>query len=166
MRLARLDLGHAASMLRWMRDPRVRLEVGVRARPTAAATRRWIARATRDAATAPFAILLAGRHVGNVVLDRIDRHLGTARLSVYVGEADVRGAGVGRAAVSLALDRAFRRLRLRKVWLTVHDHNRAAIEAYLALGFVVEGVLREEFRRGRARLDALYMGILAREWRG
>ena len=117
----------------------------------------------RDATIRPFAILVEGKHVGNVVLDRIDRHLGTARLSIYIGERSARGVGVGRTAVRLALRHAFGPLRLRKVWLTVHERNVPAIETYRSVGFVVEGILRNEFRLGRNWINALYMGILAGE---
>ena len=150
-------------MVRWMRDRTVRLNVGVRTTPTLSTTRRWIARALRDDTIRPFAILIDGEHVGNVVLDRIDRHLGTARLSIYIGKRSTRGKGVGRTAVGLALRQAFGPLRLRKIWLTVHERNRPAVETYLSLGFVVEGILRDEFRLGREWINALYMGILARE---
>lgn len=150
-------------MLRWLRDPHVRENVGLRAIPTAERTRAWIRRATRDAATHALAIVVAGRHVGNVVLDRIDRDLGTARLSVYIGEADARGSGIGRAAVEAALTVAFGELLLNKVWLVVHVENERAIRAYRSVGFVREGRLRDEFRLGRRRVDVLYMGILRKD---
>ena len=31
------------------------------------------------------------------------------------------------------------------MWLTVHAHNAAAIAAYVAAGFAMEGILRDEF---------------------
>ena len=150
-------------MVRWLRDPYVRENVGLRATPTAERTRTWIRRARRDAATHALAVVVGGEHVGNVVLDRIDRALGTARLSVYIGEADARGSGIGRAAVEAALDIAFGELGLNKVWLIVHVENERAIRAYRSAGFAREGRLREEFRLGRRRVDVLYMGILRKD---
>jgi diamine N-acetyltransferase len=107
-----------------------------------------------------FAIILDGRHVGNVVLDRIDSVARTARLSIYVGEPAARGRGIGRAALEAAIAFAFDRLQLNKVWLVVHSENRAAIKAYRAAGFVREGLLRQEFALGDRLLDVLYMGLL------
>ena len=150
-------------MLRWLRDPYVRENVGLRATPPSERTRAWIRRATRDPATRALAIVVAGEHVGNVVLDRIDRELGTARLSVYIGEAGARGSGIGRAAVEAALAVAFGELRLNKVWLIVHVENERAIRTYRSAGFAREGRLREEFRLGRRRVDVLYMGILRKD---
>jgi RimJ/RimL family protein N-acetyltransferase len=162
VRLTPLTPEHAPAMLRWMQQPEVRLNVGVRAEPSLERTRQWIAQAlTPGSGTYAFAILEGGVHVGNVVLDRVDTYLGTTRLSVYVG--DGRGRGVGRAAVRLAVEHAFTVLGLYKVWLTVHAENVAARRAYEAVGFVEEGRLRGEFLLGERRVDALYMGVLAGE---
>ncbi len=155
---------HAEAMYRWMCDPDVRENVGVRSDPSLERTLAWIEQAMHDPANAPFAVELSGTHVGNVVLDRIDRHLGTCRLSIYLGELSTRGKGVGRAAVQRAVQHAFEKLDLNKVWLTVHVHNAAAIAAYVAAGFAVEGVLRDEFVLHGRRCAAFYMSVLKCEY--
>lgn len=160
---------HAAAMLRWTQDPTVADNLGLRAAPSAERTAAWLARALGSVEVCPFAIYLGAAtdaaHVGNVILDRIDAHLQTARLSIYIGEASARGAGVGRAALHLALQRAFdpQGLDLYKVWLTVHARNQAALQAYLAAGFTHEGTLRGEFLLRGERVDALYLGALRAE---
>lgn len=178
--LAPLRLSYAPAMVRWLRDPAVAANLGLRSTPTLAKTRAFIvataeakpdtaagdaagapAGSTAGATSCPRAILLGGRHVGNVVLDQIDRRIGKARLHIYVGDPAARGHGVGQRAVALALAHAFGPLRLHKVWLTVHVRNAAAIRAYAAVGFAVEGVHRGEFLLGDERLDELYMGALA-----
>jgi RimJ/RimL family protein N-acetyltransferase len=161
-----LRLRHASAMHGWMRDPDIRDNVGVRAEPTLERTRAFLRRAGRDKSVRGYAVLCRGRHVGNVILDRIDSHVGTARLSIYVGEASARGRGIGRAAVSAALAVAFDGLRLNKVWLVVHVENRAALRTYRAAGFVREGRLRQEFVLRDRVIDVLYMGLLRRDWRG
>jgi RimJ/RimL family protein N-acetyltransferase len=150
---------HATAIVRWLSDPVVSANLGLRAKPTLARTRSFIAVAASDEICAR-AILQGGRHVGNVVLDHIDRQIGKARLHIYVGEAAARGVGVGRRAVALALALAFDQLGLYKVWLTVHAGNTAAIRAYQAVGFAIEGVHRGEFLLGGQRVDELYMGAL------
>jgi RimJ/RimL family protein N-acetyltransferase len=163
LRLIPLARDHAAAMYRWMCDPAVRDNVGVRSEPSLGRTEQWIEQALADESTVPLAIECAGRHVGNVVLDRIDRHLSTARLSIYVGESSVRGKHVGRRAVSLAVAHAFVELGLNKVWLTVHAHNAPAIAAYTAAGFSIEGVLRDEFVLHGRHCAAFYMSVLRRD---
>jgi RimJ/RimL family protein N-acetyltransferase len=158
--LADLTAAHAAAMYRWMCDPVVRKNVGLRSEPTLGKTLAWLEKAASDNTISARAILHDGVHVGNVVLDSIDRHVSKARLSIYLGEPAARGQGIGKRAVTLALDLAFGPLGLNKVWLTVYAKNAAAIGAYEAVGFVVEGTHREEFVLDGARFDELYMGIL------
>jgi RimJ/RimL family protein N-acetyltransferase len=99
-----------------------------------------------------------------VVLDRHDAHASTARLSIYVGEKIARGKGIGRSAVYLAAREGLVSRGLHKIWLIVHAQNAAAIKTYTSLGFVQEGVLRDEFILDGRRLPALYMGLLKAEF--
>ena len=151
---------HADRMARWMRDPDVVRGLGVRGTPTLESTHAWIEHALADPSSQPFAVLADGEHVGNVVLDLLDRHLGSARLSIYIGEGASRGDGIGTAAVAHALERAREVLGLHKVWLTVHAGNAAAIAVYERCGFQTEGTLRDEFLLDGERVDALRMGVI------
>jgi RimJ/RimL family protein N-acetyltransferase len=157
--LAPLRSAHAPAIVRWLRDPIVSTNLGLRSTPTLARTRAFIVSSNTDAVCAR-AILLGADHVGTVVLDQIDRHLGKARLHIYIGDAHARGHGVGRQAVALALALAFEELDLHKVWLTVHARNAGAIRAYESVGFIVEGRHRAEFLLDGERVDELYMGVL------
>lgn len=158
--LSPLGAAHADAILRWMQDPVVAKNVGLRSRATAEKTAQWLERAATDESMAARAVIVDGTHVGNVILDQIDTYASKARLSIYIGEASARSRGVGKAAVRLALALAFGELGLHKVWLTVHERNRAAIAAYTAVGFVVEGTHREEFLLDGERLAEIYMGAL------
>ncbi|MER6350149.1 GNAT family N-acetyltransferase [Streptomyces sp. NPDC001532] len=68
-----------------------------------------------------------------------------------------RGAGVGRALLRAAQDEA-RRLGARRVTLRVLGHNTPARKLYESEGFVVEGVLPEEFLLDGAYVDDVLMG--------
>ena len=155
-----LSLEHAAATAAWMDDPLIARGIGLRSEPSLDSTRDWIRRAQLDPAIHPFAIVDGADHVGNVVLDELDRYLGTARLSIYVGSAAARGIGVAQQAIALVSAHAARALDLHKLWLTVHTGNAAAIAAYLRCGFVEEGVLRDEFMIDGVRTDILRMGLI------
>jgi diamine N-acetyltransferase len=156
----------AERMLRWVSDPVVSGNLGLRDAPSLGKTLAWIAKAAADDSMRPFAVLLEGRHVGNVILDLIDQRLQKARFSIYLGEPDARAGGVGVTSTYLALKAAFEEIGLYKVWLTVHAQNARAIQTYLNAGFRKEGLLRGEFLLNGMRLDAWYMGILAEEFSG
>lgn len=160
VRLVPLALEHAAATVTWLEDPEVAGGLGLRRQPSAEHTRAWIEQARGDPLCHPFAIVAGGRHVGNVVLDLLDQHLGTARLSIYVGDEAARGAGVAQRAVRQAAEHAAEVLRLHKVWLTVHVGNAPALAAYSRCGFLVEGILRHEFILDGERTDLVRMGLL------
>ena len=67
-----------------------------------------------------------------------------------------QGTGVGRALVEAAVERA-RGLGARKVSLRVLSHNEAARRLYERCGFVVEGVLKDEFYLGGRYADDVFM---------
>jgi diamine N-acetyltransferase len=158
--LVPLDVSHAEAMLGWTSQADLADNLGLRTPPSLEKTLEYIARARSDPSYAAFAILLDARHVGNVILDQIDRRVDKARLHIYVGDNAARGHGVGKRALSLALEHAFAQLALFKVWLTVHAENEQAIRAYRAVGFTLEGTHRGEFLLRGQRKDDLYMGIL------
>ncbi|MEV5984030.1 GNAT family N-acetyltransferase [Streptomyces sp. NPDC052051] len=70
---------------------------------------------------------------------------------------EARGAGVGRALLRAAQDEA-RRLGARRLTLRVLGHNTPARRLYESEGFVVEGVLPEEFLLDGRYVDDVMMG--------
>ncbi|CAM5550048.1 hypothetical protein SVIOM74S_02801 [Streptomyces violarus] len=70
---------------------------------------------------------------------------------------EVRGRGVGRALVRAAVDEA-RRRGARRLTLRVLAHNTPARGLYEAEGFVVEGILPEEFLLDGTYVDDVLMG--------
>lgn len=154
-----LGLEHADAMVGWMSDPVVSQGIGLSHEVDRDSTTEWIARATADPTVDALAILVDDRHVGNVVIDQVDSHLKTGRVSIYIGERDARGQGVARRALELALERA-RERSLYKLWLIVHARNDTALALYESVGFAREGVLQGEFLFDGRRTDAIRMGLV------
>jgi RimJ/RimL family protein N-acetyltransferase len=163
-RIIPLALDHSENMYRWMLDPTVRENIGLRTEPSSERTKDWINKKAYDDTTQPFAILYRERHVGNVVLDRIDHYLRCCRFSIYIGEPVARGSGIGSTATYLAMLEGFNSLSLNKIYLTVHSRNYKAINTYTRLGFTLEGILRDEFIIGGETIAAFYMSVLRRDF--
>lgn len=106
------------------------------------------------------------RVVGHAELTAIDPVHGTTVMRRVIVDPAMRRRGIGRMLVSGVLDVAFGELGLHRVELRSFDTNLAAIALYRALGFTVEGRLREYRRHAGVRRSALVMGILADEWPG
>ncbi|CAM5537162.1 GNAT family N-acetyltransferase OS=Streptomyces alboniger OX=132473 GN=CP975_09635 PE=4 SV=1 [Streptomyces alboniger] len=70
---------------------------------------------------------------------------------------EARGAGVGRALLRAAQEEA-RLQGARRLTLRVLGHNAPARKLYESEGFVVEGILPEEFLLEGAYVDDVLMG--------
>ena len=106
-----------------------------------------------------------GRPCGFLMLNGLADTQQRAQWGWFIGEADARGRGAGRAAQALGLDRAFFDFGLQKVWSEVLADNEAALKAQAAAGFRREGYLRRHgFKEGVFR-DVILLAILVEEWK-
>ena len=114
---------------------------------------------------AQFIIIAQGMPVGTAFLKSIDSRSHKAEFGIFIGEASARGQGFGGEAARLILSYGFRALGLNRIYLTVFSDNFAAIASYRYAGFMVEGVLRQDFRRNDAYIDVTIMSILREDWK-
>ncbi len=89
----------------------------------------------------------------------------SAELRILIGEKQWWGQGFGTEATQLLLAWAFEVLHLHKVWLGVNAAQTNAVRVYEKVGFVREGVLRDEIWRNGRYYDAVRMSILSEEYR-
>jgi RimJ/RimL family protein N-acetyltransferase len=105
-----------------------------------------------------------GSYLGNVGIHQIHWPSRVGRLACIVGARREMGKGYGSAAIAAALDWAFREAKLHKVWLMCFRENLRAQRTYARLGFVAEGLLREEYFHQDGWHDMVRMAMLDREW--
>ncbi|GEM_PF-2023225 len=106
-----------------------------------------------------------------------DQMIGYFRLSnyskvngnIYVG-ADLhknwRGKGLAYGAYLLFIPFLFERYELHKITLEVLETNARAMHLYKKLGFVEEGVKREEVLKKGKYIGSIVMSVLREEWYG
>ncbi|MDQ1020155.1 GNAT family N-acetyltransferase [Streptomyces afghaniensis] len=112
--------------------------------------------APEDCLVAELGDRLAGYvHLGFPTPVEANRHV--LQIQGLAVAEEARGRGVGRALVRAAVDEA-RRRGARRLTLRVLAHNTPARKLYEAEGFVVEGVLPEEFRLDGRYVDDVLMG--------
>lgn len=87
-----------------------------------------------------------------------DGHMRSRRVSLgYIINPARHRQGIATEAVTAMLDYCFGELGLRRVQASIHPDNRASIAFVEKLGFVKEGVLRDNLRVGHSwRDDAVY----------
>lgn len=141
-------------IVRWDRDREIRAALGGPRFDHLAPTE-WLSRFRHGRAIA-FAVTSSdGGLIGDLQLQDINWHRREAELRICLGDKRMWGQGLGEEAVSLALQHAFSRLRLRQVYLRVHASNRRAVRCYRKCGFRTVGRLQP--RRGAAVGELLLM---------
>jgi RimJ/RimL family protein N-acetyltransferase len=108
----------------------------------------------------------SGRYLGQTGIHQIHDRSKVGRLACIVAAKGDHGRGFGTGAIRLVLDHAFGPLGLHKMWLMVFRHNERGRRIYGKLGFVEEGILREEYWHQNGWYDMVRMSMLAREWAG
>jgi [ribosomal protein S5]-alanine N-acetyltransferase len=105
-----------------------------------------------------------GKHIGWVDIKNIDKLNKHGELGIAIGDKEYWGKGYGLSAMKEMLHYGFTRLGLNKIWLRVEVDNEKAIKSYKRMGYVEEGILRQDrFREGEF-VDRLRMSILKNEF--
>ena len=143
--------------------PQVRGLVGQSVPTSLSRERRYFAEMNERTDAVQLLVTADDERVGVVELDPIDRETGVADLAVWI-HPDRRRGGLAREAVALVVDYAFSELRLHKVTANAYAANDASRKLLDSLGFVEEGVGREDAFFDGAYHDTHYFGVLEHEW--
>ena len=106
-----------------------------------------------------------GAIVGLVNLNEIVRGALPGAYMGFFANADQAGRGYMTEAVTLALDYAFRTLRLHRIEANIQPGNQRSIALAKRCGFRCEGLSRRYLRIGGRWRDHERWAILAEEWR-
>jgi RimJ/RimL family protein N-acetyltransferase len=88
--------------------------------------------------------------IGRIDFENWDKRSDSVEVMILIGDQDGRGQGYGTDAMVALLRYLFHQRGLHRVWLTVIEGNERAMRSYEKVGFVVEGVLRDDvFFEGR-----------------
>ncbi|MCG2799480.1 MAG: GNAT family N-acetyltransferase [Cellulomonas sp.] len=154
------------AILESVNDPEGQRLTGATTIYTRREVRDWVGHVAGATDRIDLAVTMPGNdeYLGEIVLDRIDRHVRSASLRLAMRPA-YRGRGYGTEAIELVLGLAFDGLGLHRVGLQVLSINARAKAIYENVGFVVEGRLREARLDGDRWCDTVLMGILEDEYR-
>ena len=103
--------------------------------------------------------------IGTCKIGDIDEFSGVADIGIMIGEKRFWGKGIGCEAMSLLSDFAFNKLYLRKLTGGAMASNKPMLSIFDRLGFVKEGVKREQDRVGFAYVDHILVGCFRHEFK-
>jgi [ribosomal protein S5]-alanine N-acetyltransferase len=101
--------------------------------------------------------------IGTVTLFNMDRSNGRAEIG-YAQAAAYWGHGYTHEALQALLKYCFEELELRRLEADVDPRNTPSIKTLERLGFQKEGFLRERWHVNGEIQDALFYGLLRRDW--
>lgn len=82
--------------------------------------------------------------IGCTYLRDYDANARKAEYGVFIGEAEERGKGIGKEALTLTLQFVFEELRLHKVYARAFADNMPSVQSFLKCGFEKEAYLKDE----------------------
>ena len=109
-----------------------------------------------------FVIDADGKFVGIIEIIEINYIHRTAELQIIVKQ-DFRGQGLAKTAMLKALDYAFNVLNMHKIYVYIETKNTVSLRICESLGFVHEGILRQQFFAEGMYRDSFFMGIFKEE---
>jgi UDP-4-amino-4,6-dideoxy-N-acetyl-beta-L-altrosamine N-acetyltransferase len=109
-------------------------------------------------------IVCDGEPIGVANLVDISARHQRCSWAFYLGPADLRGKGIGRAVEFLVQREVFETLGLRKLCCEVLDFNAAVIEMHLKLGFAREGIQRAHIVKDAGPCDVHQLAMFDHDW--
>lgn len=143
--------------------PQVRTPVGQSFPTSLARERRYLSELNERTDAIQLLVTADDDRAGVVELDPIDRETGVTDLGIWI-HPDGQERGIAREAIELLVDYAFSELRVHKVTANAYATNTPSQKMLDAVGFVEEGVGREDAFFDGEYHDTHYFGLLEQEW--
>lgn len=160
--IRRVTVGDLPMVLTWRNHPDVRRYMFSQHEISLNEHRNWFAKASEDPSRSLLIVEEAKQAIGYVQFSKVADG-GIADWGFYARPDAPKGTG--RKLGMMALNHAFGPLKLHKVCGQAIESNQISVAFHKRLGFVLEGVLRDQ-----QRIDGVYhslhcFGLLSTEWR-
>jgi len=105
-----------------------------------------------------------GMIIASIQVKGVDWMVPKAELGYYI-DAAYEGKGITTRATSLIIAYAFDELKLNKLYIRTHKENMPSVRIAEKNGFVLEGIIRSDYKTTSGTLvDLLYYGLLKEEF--
>lgn len=152
-------------IVKWRNQDNVRKYFFYRKDFTREGHEKWLKEKVETGLVAQFVVCLKENDipVGSTFLRDIDQDHGKAEFGFFLGEADVRGRGIGKDIVRLTVDYGFRELNLHRIYSRAYESNKPSIACFLHCGFAKEGVLKDSVYADGKYHNVVVMGLIRDE---
>lgn len=127
-------------------------------------TEKWFASHESDNNRYDAVIEADGIPVGTIGLLSIDRKNSKAEYYIAMGETDYKGKGIAKEASRLILAYGFEKLGLNRIYLFTETENIKAQRLFEKVGFIREGILKQDVFSHGQFVDRIAYGYLREDW--
>lgn len=120
----------------------------------------WFNSLRDDRQTIMFGIETDSRIIGVCGLTNIDWIGRKAEVSIYVGNKEFRGKGLGKEILDLLAQYAFEECNLNRLWAEIFHGNESGKMTFEKSGYQLEGVLKYHNFKGGKYIDSWIYGLL------
>ncbi len=164
VRLRPLATADSGRVLAWRNSPEVAAYMYTDHAISADEHGRWLDKALNADDRRFWIIEDDGAPVGLANVTGIDRARRRCEWAYYLGEASVRGRGVGAAVEFIVVDHVFSALGLHKLWCEVLIENEAVWRLHESFGFKREAHFRDHVLKAGRFQDVIGLGLLVGDW--
>ncbi len=129
-----------------------------------AGTEKWFESHVNDTNRYDAVMEADGVPVGTIGLLNVDRKNSKAEFYIALGEITYKGKGVAQEASRLILSYGFEKLGLNRIYLYTEIDNIAAQKLFEKIGFIKEGIIRQDIVSHGKYVDRVAYGYLKEEW--
>jgi len=149
----------------WLNNPNVNQYIGEFSgqKTTLAKQKAWFNKYLKDKNKKFFTISYGKIPIGFMGLSRIDKINHNADAFIAIGDDKYRGKGFGKIAMQYLVKFGFKKLGLHKISLGVFEKNKPAVKLYKKLGFVTEGILKDDVFFAGEYHNQILMAIFSKE---
>ena len=151
-------------LLRWRNQPQVARHMYTEHAISPAEHAAWFERALADPARRYWIIVADGAEIGLANLYDLNPAHRRCSWAFYIGEADIRGKGIGTFVEYAVLSYVFDRLEFNRLCCEVLTENEPVWRMHLKCGFTLEGRYRRHIRKGSAYHDVVALAMLRDDW--
>lgn len=164
--LRKINDSDTPDILRWRNDAEATKFLCSHTGLSAGEHAKWLSSLVSNDTRIDFTIISKEMHqpIGTINLSSIDYKNQKAEYGILIGEKSQWGKGYAHEASDLILNYAFNDMNLKRIYLKVLEDNIGAVKLYKKIGFVEEGLLRNDVYKNGKFNHVMVMSVIFDEW--
>ncbi len=161
----RFEKNDIPKKVEWINDPRNNLFLHYDIPISIEKTERWFESHIVDTTRFDGIIEYNNMPVGTIGLLDIDQKNKCAEYYIAMGDVDYKGKGIAKEASRQIIQYGFEHFGLNRIYLFTESENIAAIRLFEKVGFIREGLLRQDIVSHGKYVDRFVYSILRKDWK-